>query len=178
MSAIIESFNANFLLIAALAFAIFLVVFAFVPIIFFWGAVYLPTQKQTVKKMIELAKIKPGEKAVDLGSGDGRLVIALAKSGAEAHGFEINPILVLLARINILRAGLRGKAFVHCRSFWNENFSEFDIVVIFGIGHIMDKLGKKLDKELKKGTRVVSNSFLFPNWQLLKKETCVFLYEK
>ena len=169
---------ANILLIIGLSCAAFLIVFAFIPVIFFWGAVYLPTKKEAVEKMIELAKIKPGEKAVDLGAGDGRLVIALAKADIEAHGYEINPILILLAKINIYKAGLKGKAFIHFKNFWQEDLSRFDIVVVFGIGHIMEKLEKKLDKELKKGARVVSNSFTFPNWRLSKKENGVFLYEK
>lgn len=169
---------ANFLLVVALIFVFFLILFAFVPTMFFWGAVFLPTKKETVKKMITLARVKPGEKAVDLGAGDGRLVIALAKAGAEAHGFEINPILVLLARINILRAGLKGKAFIHCNNFWKENFSEFDIVTVFGIGQIMKQLETKLEQELKTKARVVSNGFSFPNWPLSQKEAGIYLYEK
>ena len=47
----------------------------------FWGAVYDPTKRRRVEEMIKIANIKPGEKAADLGAGDGRLVIALAKSG-------------------------------------------------------------------------------------------------
>src|SRR3990167_6554218 len=73
---------------------------AFLPFIF-WGAIYVPTGRTKIKKIIELANIKPGDRAVDLGSGDGRLVIALAKSGGESHGYEINPWLVRLARKNI-----------------------------------------------------------------------------
>jgi len=147
------------------------------PLFFFWGAIYLPTKKDTVKKMIELAEIKPGEKAVDLGAGDGRLVIALAKSGAEAHGYEINPFLVLFAKLNIHRAGLKDKAFIHFKNFWEVNLSDFDIVAVFGISHIMEKLEAKLKKELKVGTRIISNSFSFPGWSASKKDGGVYLYK-
>ena len=152
-------------------------IFAIFPILF-KGAIYLPTQKRTVKKMIELASIKPGEVAVDLGSGDGRLVIALARAGAEAHGYEINPLLVLLAKWNIRKAGMKGKAFVYFKNLWKEDFSRFDIVTIFGIGYAMKSLEQKLKKELKTGARVVSNAFPFPNWQHEKKEDTAFLYRK
>jgi len=168
----------DLLLIIGLVCVAFLIVFAFIPVIFFWGAVYLPTKKEAMEEMIALANIKPGEKAVDLGAGDGRVVVCLAKAGLEAHGYEINPVLVLLAKINIRKAGLRGKAFIHFKNFWQEDLSRFDVVAVFGIGHIMDKLEKKLDKELRKGARVVSNSFSFPNWKPSKKEKGVFLYEK
>jgi len=152
-------------------------IFAIFPVLF-KGAIYLPTSKRTVKKMVELANIKPGEIAVDLGSGDGRLVIALAKAGAEAHGYEINPLLVFLARRNIRKARFKGKAFIHFKNFWKEDFSQFDIVTIFGIGYAMESLEQKLKKELKIGARVVSNTFPFPNWQYIKRGDTAFLYQK
>lgn len=152
-------------------------IFAIFPILF-RGAIYLPTQKRTVKKMIELSSVKPGEIAVDLGSGDGRLIIALARAGAKAHGYEINPFLVLLARRNIRKAKLGDRAFVHFKNFWKEDFSQFDIVTIFGIGYAMKPLEQKLKKELKIGARIVSNAFPFPNWQYEKKEDTAFLYRK
>jgi ribosomal protein L11 methylase PrmA len=167
----------KFVLIVGLLIVFFLILFAFVPLIFFWGAIYLPTKKETIKKMIELAKIKPGDRAVDLGAGDGRLVIALAKAGAEAHGYEINPFLVFLAKLNIYRAGLKNKAFIHFKNFWEEDLSDFDIVVVFGISHIMKKLEAKIEKELKVGTRIISNSFSFPGWSASKKEDGVYLYK-
>ncbi|TSA46497.1 SAM-dependent methyltransferase, partial [bacterium] len=64
------------------------------------GALFVPTHRDKVKKIIELAHVQPGEKAVDLGSGDGRILIALAQAGADAHGFEINPLLIIWSRYN------------------------------------------------------------------------------
>ena len=144
----------------------------------FWGALYVPTKDEKVKKMIELLDIKEGEKALDIGAGDGRLVIALAKAGATATGFEINPFLVKLAKKNIKKAGLEGKAFVYCKNFWKKDFSQYDAVSVYGIGYIMKSLEKKLKKELKKGSRIASNAFGFPNWSPVKKEDNIFLYKK
>jgi Xaa-Pro aminopeptidase len=62
------------------------------------GAPFVLTGSRTVKTMTALANIQPGEKAADLGSGDGRILIAIARAGAEAHGYEINPFLVLWSR--------------------------------------------------------------------------------
>jgi len=64
----------------------------------FWGAVYVPTEDSRAKRMIEFLDIRPGEKIIDLGAGDGRLVIAAANAGAEAHGYEISSALVRLAK--------------------------------------------------------------------------------
>ncbi|MBU1045697.1 50S ribosomal protein L11 methyltransferase [Patescibacteria group bacterium] len=143
----------------------------------FWGAIYVPTKPEIVKKMINLADVKPGEKAIDLGSGDGRLVIALAKTGIEAHGYEINPFLVRLAQKNIRKAGISDRAFIHLKTFWKEDFSKFNIVTVYGMSHIMKKLELKLRKEIKPGAKIISNSFVFPNWRYSKKEEGVYLYE-
>jgi protein-L-isoaspartate O-methyltransferase len=142
------------------------------------GAPFVPAKRKAVAKMIEFADIKPGQKAVDIGSGDGRIVIALARAGAIAHGYEINPVLVWWSGRKIKKAGLRGKAFVYVKNLWSEDFSCFDIVTIFGIPKIMKELGEKLDRELKPGVKIISYGFRFPDWQYLKKEEGVFLYEK
>lgn len=142
------------------------------------GAPYVPVQRRTLKKMIELADIKSGQKAVDLGSGDGRIVIALAKAGAVAYGYEINPILVWWTKRKIKKEGLEGKAFVFQKNIWDENFSSFDIVTLFGIRKIMKDLSVKLEKELKPGAKIISYGFSFPDRQYIRKEEGVFLYEK
>ena len=162
--------------------AIFLLIFIIAVIsvfpVLFKGAIYLPTRRKTVAKMIEFADIKPGDIAVDLGSGDGRLVIALAKAGAEAHGYEINPLLVLISRYKISKAGLKNKAFVHLKNFWKEDLSQFNVVMIFGINFAMNPLKEKLEKELKSGARIISNSFSFPGWEPIKEEDTALFYKK
>lgn len=125
-----------------------------------------------------LAKVKVGMKTLDLGAGDGRVVIALAKAGAISHGYEINPLLVWWARRNIKKAHLEKRAFIHWGSFWNANFSEFDFIFVFGIFYIMKDLEKKMKKELKKGAVVISSAFQFPSWKYTKKEGALFVYKK
>ncbi len=115
------------------------------------GAPYFTTKPGSVDAILRLAHAGPHNKVADLGSGDGRILIAFAERGVESHGFEINPLLVWLSRRRISRAGLAGKAFVHWESFWKADLSGFDIVVVYGITHIMKKLEEKLEKELKPG---------------------------
>lgn len=142
------------------------------------GAPFMISGKRAIKKIIELSNIQAGQKAVDLGSGDGRIVIAFAKAGAIAYGYEINPILVWLSKRKIKKEGLQDKAFIYQKSFWDANFSLFDIVSIYGIDYIMSDLEKKLHQELKPGSKVLANAFTFPRWKPVKKDDPVYLYEK
>lgn len=146
----------------------------FVPLAF--GAPFEPSRKKAVKTIIDLSDFKQGDKVVDLGSGDGRIVIEFAKRGAEAHGYELNPWLVIYSKYKIYKEGLRKKAFVHWRSFWNVNLANFDIVVSFQIGYIMNRLEKKLKRELKPKSKVVSNMWKFKNWKIYKEKNNVRVY--
>ena len=127
------------------------------------GAVFLPMRQGAVDKMVRMLEIKPGDKAVDLGSGDGRVVIALARAGAEAHGYEHNPLLVWYSCFRIYRAGLSGRAFIHQGNFWKIDLAEFSVVTVFGISYVMKQLEKKLIREALPGTRVASYVFKFPS---------------
>lgn len=150
----------------------------FLPGIMARGAPYVPTHPRAVEHMIGFGGPKAGERACDIGSGDGKIVIAMARTGAEAHGYEINPLLVLWSRWRIRRAGLKNRAFIHWRNFWKEDFSKFNIVTVYGIGHIMPALEAKLGRELSSGARIVSNVFPFPSWQSDDALDGVLLYIK
>lgn len=142
------------------------------------GIPYLPTNTRRVKQIIDLAHIQKGEKAVDLGSGDGRIVIALAQAGAEAHGLELNVFYVLLSRYNIYKAGLRGKAFIHWKNFFHVDLSSYDVITGYCISYLMRKLEMKLQREIKPKTRVVTTSYAFKTWQYSKRIDHAFLYKK
>lgn len=165
------------LFVFSIIYTFFRAVEVFLPL-FFRGVMYVPSTDEKVKKMVDILKAKNGEKAVDLGSGDGRLVIALAKAGAMAYGYEINPFLVAKSRKKIKESGLEKGALILQNNFWNEDLSQFDIVTVYGIHHIMKGLEVKLSKELKWGARVVSNAFSFPSWKCAAKEDGVYLYEQ
>lgn len=151
--------------------------FVFIVVALFRGAPFVPMPRVVVGKMTALMNVGAGEKMVELGSGDGRLVISLAKMGAEVHGYEINPFLVLWARLNILSAGVSGKAFIHWADFWRKDLSSFNGVALYGISHIMGKLEKKLARELKPGSKVVSYVFTLPNWPVVRSDANIFRYE-
>jgi len=163
----------NLLAIAAIIFVLY--AFLIPPLL---GAPFVATNKKTLQQMIELADIKPGERAVDLGSGDGRIVIALAKAGAQAHGYEINPILVFQSRMAIRRHKLCSQAHIHFRSFRSIDFSKFNIIAIYGLPGIMKHLEGRIQQELPSGGRVVSHTFQFPNWPNEANIEKVYLYRK
>jgi len=140
--------------------AVYLFFFVFFPI--GRGAIYDPSTQAEAEMMAALANVQPGEKAADLGSGDGRVVCALARAGAEAHGFEINPILVLVSRRNIRAAGLAGRAFIHWRNFWRCDLSRFTLITSFQVGFVMGRMEAKLRRELAPGSRIVSHYWKFP----------------
>ncbi len=165
-----------FLLLAIL---IALIVLAVATVYFaLHGAPYANTYMERVEEMMQLSGVKKGERAVDIGSGDGRVVIALARRGAEAHGYEINPLLVLWSRYKIRRAGLSKQAYIHLQDMWRHDYSDFDLIVSCQITYMMGRLEKKLRREMKPGARVVSNYFRFPTWRPAKVKGYVYLYRQ
>ena len=164
----------NILNILGLIIVVF-ILFLFLPLAF--GAPFQPSSKKRVRIITEIAKIKEGERVAELGSGNGKLVIALAKTGAEVHGYEINPVLILWSRWKIKKLGLEKKAFVHWKNFWKVDLKKFDVIILFQVYYIMRKLGNKIKKEAKKGTRVVSNTWKFPGKKPVKKISHVYLYK-
>lgn len=139
---------------------------------------FVPSSDERLKKMIELGCVRPGIKAADIGSGDGKVVIALAKEGAEAHGYEIDYERAQKSIENIKREGLNGKAFIHNMNFWDVEFGDYDVLTIYGITSIMKRLESKLLREMKPGAILVSNYFTFPNWQHETKDGMVYVYRQ
>lgn len=142
------------------------------------GAIYLPSSNINIKRFIQLAQPQKNQKAVDIGAGDGRVVVALAEAGLEAHGYEINPLLVLWSKLKYRNSPVKEKLHFHLASMWNINYSQFDIVTIFGMSYIMKDLEKKLQNELPKGAKIICNNFPFPNWKISKQIGNVYLYYK
>jgi precorrin-6B methylase 2 len=140
------------------------------------GAIFFTTSDRNIGVMLDMVSLRPGDRIVDLGSGDGRVLIACARRGIRAEGYEINPLLVFLSRRAIRGAGMQGLALVHWKSFWRTDLSRFDAVFVFGISRIMNGLRKKMEQELRPGTKVASNLFSFHGWIPAAKRDGVYLY--
>ena len=148
-------------------------------------APYVASPAHVVDLMLEMAKIKPGETVYDLGSGDGRIVIAAAeKYKAKAVGVEISPKLVASATADIERAGLSGQARVMQGDVLQTDFTGADVVTMYLETQLNAKLRPRLEKFLRPGARVVSHDYPVPGWKAARVETVegrqmhvIYLYE-
>lgn len=142
------------------------------------GPLYVPSLRRTVEQMVRVSEVRPGMKTVDLGSGDGRVVVAMAEAGANAYGYEINPVLANLSRRKIAKLNLGNRARILTNNFWNQSLDGYDVVTVFGIGHVMDRLSRKLASELKPGALVVSNAFEIRGLGTPKQIGSLLVYRK
>ncbi|HET9850339.1 MAG TPA: class I SAM-dependent methyltransferase [Candidatus Saccharimonadales bacterium] len=139
---------------------------------------YVPSSDDRLEIMLKFAKAGAGDNSLDLGAGDGRVVIAMAKAGARALGLEIDSERAKLAQDRLKKAGLARQAKIEQANFWDHNLGPYDIITVFGIRSIMPALEKKILAEAKSGARIVCNYFYFPNLVPAKVENFVLLYIK
>lgn len=160
-------------LVLNLAFALLLFFFC---VAFITGAPYVPSSRQASRKMIELAHIKRGDRIYDLGSGDGKLLFLAAQQGAVATGYEINPYLVLFTKIRTYFSPYRKNIHVHWKNFWHADIGDADAVFVYLIAWKMERLETLLRQRLKPGTRVISNSFIFPHLDQVGNDAVSHVY--
>jgi SAM-dependent methyltransferase len=125
--------------------------------------VWVPSPEATVEKMLDVAKVTPQDFVVDLGSGDGRNVIAAAKRGARALGVEYNPDMVELSKRNAEKAGVAGKATFVQGDMYAAEFQQATVLALFLLPDNLLKLRSKF-ADLKPGTRIVANTFGIEGW--------------
>ena len=127
-------------------------------------AVWVPTSAALVEKMLDLAKVTPSDFVIDLGSGDGRNVIAAAKRGARGRGVEYNPDLVVLSNRTAKSEGVAGKASFVQGDMYAADISEASVLALFLLPQNLDKLTPKF-LALKPGSRIVANTFGMTGWE-------------
>lgn len=134
-------------------------------------APYYPTPETIVVKMLELGSLKAGEKMFDLGSGDGRIVIAAAqKFHADAVGVELDKDLFKQSVERIRKLGLEGSAHIVNGDILKQDYSSADLVTVYLLPNSNDKVQPLLERQLKKGARVVAHDFEFRGWTPAKVE--------
>jgi SAM-dependent methyltransferase len=126
--------------------------------------VWVPTPQVLVEKMLDLAKVTPQDVVVDLGSGDGRNIIAAARRGARARGVEFNPDMVALSTQAARDAGVEGRATFVQGDMFAADFSDATVLALFLLPDNLDKLRDKF-AALKPGTRIVVNTFGINDWE-------------
>jgi precorrin-6B methylase 2 len=126
--------------------------------------VWVPTSEALVEKMLDMAQVTPRDFVVDLGSGDGRNIIAAAKRGARGLGVEYNPDMVNLSRRNAMSAGVGDRATFVQGDMYEADFSKATVLALFLLPHNLERLRPKF-LELRPGTRLVFNTFAIPDWE-------------
>ena len=167
-----------FLMLAVL---VFMIVVLAMEIIFLFigplnGAPYVPSKKEKIQKMIEIAELKTGERILDLGSGAGQILIAAAQKGCSGVGYEINPFLVWFSRLKIKHLKLQDKLKIYRQNIKKANIGEVDVVFIYLLPGLVEKIKGKLSEELKNDARIICNTFPIKGWVPEKESDKIFTY--
>jgi len=126
--------------------------------------IWMPTPPELVAAMLDMAKVVPEDTVIDLGSGDGRIVIAAAKRGASALGVEYNPDMVELSRLNAQKEGVAAKASFVQGDIFETDFSRATVLTMYLLPDLNTRLRPKI-LAMKPGTRVVSHAFSMGDWE-------------
>ncbi len=158
---------------------IFMVISFYIAI--FGGGPFVPTPYPAVKKVLKCAGIKKGDRVYDIGAGDNRFIHFAAKDyGAKGTGFEIDPFVYFIARFKQIFFKWKGE--IIRGNFLKHDISDADIVICYMLPRSLKKFQKKFDRELKKGTLVVSYAFHIGDWKPKKiidkdgKISRIFIY--
>src|SRR5947208_5669795 len=125
---------------------------------------WVPTPDEVVDRMLTMAQLGPSDFHMDLGSGDGKIVIAAAKRGAKALGIEYNPDMVKVAQDNAQKAGVADRASYRRADIFQTDFSQATVITLYLLPALNMKL-RPLILSMKPGTRVVSHSFTMEDWE-------------
>ena len=132
-----------------------------------YGAPFVPMDRQVVERVMDLADVRTGKVFCDLGSGDGRLVIAAALRGAKARGVEIDRTRVLYSRFWIWLLRIKNAEVIEGNLF-DQDLRDVDVLNLYLLPQTNEKLIPKLEQELKKGTLVVATGFKVGDWKPVK----------
>ena len=157
--------------------AVVLSVIGFVCFIFViaFGAPFLPTLKPEIKNALDLIDLKEGQHLLELGSGDGRILVAAAKKGIYAIGYEINPLLVIYSWLITRRYSKYVS--IRMKNYWNIRLPECDGIFVFLLQPYMEKLDKKVSSEISTSVKLVSFAFTIPNKKISKTQGGMYLYK-
>jgi hypothetical protein len=144
-------------------------------LVVFVGAPYLPTLKPNIDEAFELMNLKPGQHMLELGSGDGRVLLAAAKKGIRSTGYELNPLLVIWSRALTWR--YRSLVVVRWSNFWQTDWGETDAIYTFLLQKYMKKLDKIIvQKYSGKNVKLVSFAFSIDGKKPTKASKGLYLY--
>ncbi len=166
---------------------IILIIFALVGYILFFmfplnkGAPFIPNNPKKLISLLNFLKQKYGlehfKNAIDLGSGDGRIVVFMTKNGVNCNGVELNKVLFNISKRKLKREKIENKCEILRQDLFETDLSKYDLVLLWQSPQIMKKLGDKLKKELKPGTVICSYYFAIPGFKKVVNHYGWHIYE-
>lgn len=155
------------LIFCAVLFVAFTFVIAF-------GAPFLPTLKDRVPEALELINLSPGDTLLELGSGDGRVLVEAAKKEINSVGYELNPLLVLYSRVRTIK--YRKNVKIIWGNYWQKQWPKVDGVFVFLLQPYMEKLDKRIVQNYPDGVKLVSFAFTIPGKKPSQEINGMYLY--
>ena len=168
------------LLALGLSLLVFILALLWILLPALYGLPPVPTKPERIRKALKLVNLQPNEVVYDLGAGDGRvLLIAAREFGAKAVGIEVGPIQCALIWLRTVASGFGNQIQVRWENFYKADLREADVVFVYATSKEVTKLATHLEKQLKKGARVVSISADFPEWEpsTFDDRDLIFVYE-
>src|SRR5688500_8397349 len=154
------------LLVYGLSLLLFILILFWILIPAFYGLPPVPTKRERIRKALKLVNLQPDEILYDLGAGDGRvLLIAAREFGAKAIGIEVGPVQCALIWLRIVSSGLANRIKIRWGNFFKADLKDADVVYVYATSQEVLKLALFLQKQMKEGSRVISISADFPEWE-------------
>lgn len=138
-----------------------------------FGAPYLPTKKQQVLAALDLLNLKPGQRLLELGAGDGKVTMEALRRGINVTAIELNPILCIVIWLRSWR--FRHHITIKCGNFWHNSWGDYDAIYTFLLEKYMSRLDKKIIQENKK-VMLATFAFQIPGKAPIDEKNGVYLY--
>lgn len=168
------------LIALALSILLFVIVLLWILVPALYGLPPVPTRPERIQKALKLAKLQQSETLYDLGAGDGRvLFIAAREFGAKAVGLEIGPIQCALIWLRVTAKGFGNQIRVRWENYYEADLKDADVVFVYATSREVMKLAPHLEQEMRKGSRLVSISADFSEWEptMVDDHDLIFVYE-
>lgn len=167
------------LVVISLMFAVVILSALWMAVPAFFGPPSVPTRTNRIRRALQLANLQSGEVVYDLGAGDGRvLLIAAEEFGARAVGIEIGPVQCMLIHLRALASGYSERIRVKWGNYFQADLKDADVVFIYATSKETGKLAAHLKGQMKPGSRLLSISADFPEWEpvTIDELELIFLY--
>lgn len=170
------------IILVALGFSIlvFVVVLLWILVPALYGLPPVPSRRERIQKALQMANLQPNETLYDLGAGDGRVLLIAARDfGAKAVGLEIGPIQCALIWLRAAASGFGNQIKVRWENYYKADLKDADVVFVYATSKELIKLAPHLESEMKKGSRLLSISADFGEWEpsALDDHDLIFVYE-